>query len=173
MTPDDPPPPGLVDRAYSVGGHATDAAPPTAALPDRRGLIRALGIVQIVFGGLCVLLTGGIVLALKTPASAIVYAAAATNLLVTGIGSVRLLRAARRATIISAAIWLAFVGIGLVATAYVLVAQRGFGATGRPLAMGLLFASVAALFVLALPVVLIVAYTRPSVRATFERPQAS
>jgi len=173
MTPDDPPPTGLVDRAYSVGGHATDGAAPAAALPDRTGLIRALGIVQIVFGGLCVLLTGGIVFVLKTPVSAIVYAAAATNLLVTGIGSVRLRRSARRATIISAAIWLVFVGIGLVATAYVLISQRGFGATGRPLAMGLAFAAMAALFVLALPVVLIVAYTRPSVRATFEGRQAS
>ena len=170
MAPEDPPP-GLVDRAYSVGGHATDGAPVPAPLPDRTGLIRGLGIVQIVVGGLCVLLTAAIVLALKTPASAIVYAAAASNLLWTGIGSVRLRRSARRATIISASIWLAFVGLGVLGSVYVLASQRGFGAKGMPLAVALVFAAVMAAFVLALPIVLIVAYTRPSVRATFERRQ--
>ena len=94
------------------------------------------------------------------------------NLLATGIGSVRLAPSARRATIISAAIWLVFVGIGLVAFIYGVV-LGGFSFGGRSLAIGLALVAVMALLLVGLPVVLIVAYTRPSVRATFERRQAS
>ena len=45
------PPDSLVDRAYVVGGHATDAAAVSGVLPNRRGVIVALGIIQIVIGG--------------------------------------------------------------------------------------------------------------------------
>jgi hypothetical protein len=167
------PPTGLVDRAYSVGGHATDTAAVSGDLPDRRGLIRALGIIQIVVGGICALMTAGMVFALNVHAGSIAYGVATVNLMATGIGSVRLIRSARRATIISAAIWLVLVGISLVAFFYMVVVQRGFGFDGRPLAMGLVFAGLMALFLVGLPVVLIAVYTRPSVRATFERNQAS
>ena len=58
--PGDPPPGELVDRAYDVGAFATagvEAAAPDAPLPERRGLIRALGIILIVFGAICALMT--------------------------------------------------------------------------------------------------------------------
>lgn len=172
MTPGEPPP-GLVDRAYSVGGHATDpVAPSGGELPDRTGLIRGLGIVQIVIGGICALMTLGLMLTLKTP-GAILYGIAAVNLLATGIGSVRIAPSARRATIISSAIWMAIVGIGLVSFVYMLLAGRGLGVSGRPLAFGLVASAVMALFFLGLPITLVSAFTRPSVRATFERRRQS
>lgn len=166
------PPTELVDRAYSVGGHATDPAASMAALPDRRGLILALGIVQIVCGGLCLLATVGMVLALKAQPAAIFYAVATANLLATGIGSIRRARWARRATIISSAIWLVFVGIGVVASTYILVSQGGSGFGAGPLVLGLVTATVVAVFLLGLPITLLIVFTRPSVRATFERGQA-
>jgi len=166
------PPTGLVDRAYSVGGHATDAAPPQAALPDRRGLILALGIMQVVCGGICALATVGMLIAKQALPTTIFYGVATANLLTTGIGAVGRARWARQATIISAEIWLAFLGLGAVAFAYILVAQRGLGFSGLPVAMGIAVAAVVALLLLGLPIVLLVAYTRPSVRATFERRQA-
>ena len=97
---------------------------------------------------------------------------ATVNLLATGIGSAMLARSARRATIVSATVWLVFVAIGLVAFVYMTAAGRGYDFSGRSLARGLGFASVMA-FIVSLPIVLIVGYTRPSVRATFERDQAS
>ena len=170
MAPEDRPS-GLVDRAYSVGGHATDAGAPSPALPDRTGLIRAMGIVQIVFGGICVLMTAGMLVTAKAQAGAVTYGIAAINLLTTGIGSARIARSARRATIISAAIWLVFVGIGLVAFIYMAVTRRGFGASGRPLMFGLVAVGVLMVFLIGLPIMLLAVYTRPSVRATFERRQ--
>jgi len=53
------------------------------------------------------------------------------------------------------------------------VVLGGFGFGGRSPAIGLALVAVMALFLVGLPVVLIAVYTRPSVRATFERNQAS
>ena len=167
------PPTELVDRAYSVGGHATDAAAVSGDVRDRRGVIVALGIIQIVFGAICTLMTGGMLVGAGAMPASILYGVAALNLLATGIGSVRLVPAARRATLISATIWLVFAGIGLVAFIYIAVVGRGFGVSGRPLMMGLAAVAVMSVFLVGLPVVLIAVYTRPSVRATFERNQAS
>jgi hypothetical protein len=167
------PPDSFVDRAYVVGGHATDAAAVSGALPNRRGVIVALGIIQIVIGGICALMTAGMLVTAKAKPGAILYGAAALNLLATGIGSVRLARSARQATIISATIWLVFAGLGLVSFIYMVVVGRGVGLSGRPLMMSLVAAAVMSLFLVGLPVVLIAVYTRPSVRATFERRQVS
>jgi len=169
MTSGDPPT-GLVDRAYSVGGHATDpVAPSGGELPDRSGLIRAMGIVQIVLGGICALVTAASLVVAKAQPGGITYGIAAVNLLTTGVGSVRIRPWARRATVISAAIWLVFAGIAAVAFAYMMVAKRGFGASGPPLVMALVVVAVFALLFLGLPIMLIAVFTRPAVRATFER----
>lgn len=179
--PSDPPPGELVDRAYDVGAFATagvEAAAPDAPLPERRGLIRALGIILIVFGAICALMTVVMVFVMarmlsKQPAmmlAGLVYAIPAANLLVMGIGSVRIARWARRGTLISAGIWLPFM---LLAVAGMLIAPgRTFPtARGEALILGIVMVPTA-LFVLGLPITLLVAFTRPSVRATFERRQA-
>lgn len=165
------PPDSLVDRAYVVGGHATDAAAVSGVLPNRRGVIVALGIIQIVIGGFCALMTAGMLVAPSANLGTILCGVAGLNLLATGIGSVRLAPSARRATIISAAIWFVLVGIGLAAFIYMTVMGRG-SFSERSLAGALGFVT-GILLLVALPVVLLVVYTRPSVRATFERNQAS
>jgi len=50
-----------------------------------------------------------------------------------------------------------------------MVAKRGFGASGPPLVMALVVVAVFALLFLGLPIMLIAVFTRPAVRATFER----
>ena len=88
------------------------------------------------------------------------------NLLVTGIGSVRIARWARRATLISAGIWLTLM---LFAAAF-LLGSGDPGLLGRgETAMVAVIVVPVLLVALALPIVLLVVYTRPSVRATFER----
>jgi hypothetical protein len=169
-------PAGLVDRAYDVGAFATGAlATSGAALPDRRGLIRALGIVQIVLGGLCALVAafGMVTMALSAairgqPTSmlaAFVYAVPAINLLVTGIGSVRLTPSARRATLISAILWLPLILLGVVGF---LVVQGGPFARGGERVMLTVILVPMLLILVGLPITLIAVYTRPSVRQTFE-----
>ena len=166
MTPSDPPT-GMVDRAYSVGGHATDPTAPSGELPDRTALIRALGIVQIVLGGICVLPTLGMAATMKAQPGVLIYGIAAANLLTTGIGSVRIRPWARRATLISSAIWLGIVGVGLVVLIGKLVTHRGLDLGRQPIIA--VTAVVMAIFFLGLPITLISAFTRPSVRATFGR----
>ena len=165
----------LVDRAYQVGASAVadPAAADPVAPPDRRGAIRALGIIQIVLGGLTGLLAAGVfVLAAVGPnhmaaLAGVAYAVPAVNLLVTGIGSVKLARWARRATLISAGVWL---GLMLLAIAAQLIVRKGgFGMGRGETALVTVIMLPVLLVVLALPIVLIVVYTRPSVRATFER----
>jgi hypothetical protein len=158
-------PSDLVDRAYRVGdaAAATPAAPP---IGDGRGLIRALGIVQIVLGGLCclgLLIVVAVALyagTVRLLAGALIYGVPAANLLATGIGSVRIAPWARLATLISAFLWLGLVG--LAGAALVL---RPSGGNGYERFMQGAFLVVA----LALAVLLIAVYTRPSVRAAFER----
>jgi hypothetical protein len=165
----------VVNRAYEVGASAIAAA----ALPvagHRRGAILAMGIIQIVFGSLCgVVAVVGAFTARTTGGGAMVIAAVyclpAANLLITGIGSVKVARWARRATLISAGIWL---GFGSIVTAGVLImAFTGrFGASrGGSGVLGFALAPMLLIW-LALPIVLIVLYTRPAVRATFERRSA-
>jgi|KBSMisStandDraft_5_1062788.scaffolds.fasta_scaffold196740_3 FtsH-binding integral membrane protein len=163
----------LVDRAYQAGAHSGDALAP-AAWPDRRGVIRALGIVQIVFGGLSGLVflfaIGTIVLARQPSliAPGTVYILPAVNLLVTGIGSVRIARWAHLATLISSAVWLGLMLLGVLGIAFLI--RKGAFAMGGGEAVMLGFIVVPiALVVLGLPIVLLIVYTRPSVRATFER----
>lgn len=156
----------IVDRAYQVGDSATAA---TVPLADRRGLIRGLGIVQIVLGILCcagfMMMFGLAAQDAATPLSVLlIYGIPAANLLLTGIGSVKLARWSRRATLISAALWL-----GLI----VLVEGRSLSLGFRGMTYEMWLTSGILLAGLALAIVLIVAYTRPSVRATFERGQTS
>jgi hypothetical protein len=158
-------PSDLFDRAYRVGDAAV-ATPPTPPVGDGRGLIRALGIVQIVLGGLSclgLLVVVGVALYAGTVpllAGGLIYGAPAANLLSTGIGSVRLAPWARLATLISAFLWL-----GLIALAAAALILRPSGGNGYERFMSGAFLFVA----LALSLVLIVVYTRPSVRAAFER----
>jgi hypothetical protein len=148
----------LVDRAYAVGAFAT-ASP--SVLPDRRGVIRRFGIVQITLGIMSGLVAVLILLAVdadrKVLLFTLMYAAAAANLLWTGLGSTSLASWAPRATVISASIWLGFV---LLAVAVQLI--RG------PLRVNMIKVP---LYVgaVAFAIVLIIVYTRSSVRATFER----
>ena len=156
----------LVDRAYQVGDSATAETAPAA---NRRRLIRGLGIVQIVLG---IIFCAGFMIMFglaaqdaATPlAVLLVYGIPAANLLLTGIGSVKLARWSRRATLISAALWL-----GLI----VLVEARSLSLGFRGMTYEMWLTSGILLAGLALAIVLIVAYTRPSVRATFERGQTS
>jgi len=154
-----------IDRAYRVGDAALEAPPPA----DRRRLIRALGTVQIVFGvlsgltGLAMAAVG--IAAVGSPLSFAVLLpiASAANLLLTGIGSVRLARWARRATLISAFVWVA------------LIAGRTIQTFARFAGMPYerVMAGVIGLVMVTFGITLIAMYTRPSVRATFERAQAS
>jgi len=159
-------PSDLVDRAYRVGNAATAETAPAA---NRRALIRALGIIQIVLGTLC---SAGFMMMFglgssdaSVPAPVLlIYGIPAANLLLTGIASVKLATWARWTTLISAIIWLALIG-------FVLARSVWLGFRGMTYEMwltsGVLLAGAA------LAIALIVAYTRPSVRATFERRQLS
>jgi len=169
------PPNDLVDRAYQVGASAvaSPAEADAAATVDRRGVILALGVIQILLGGLAGIVAAGALVGMMSVSQgrvrilpALGYVAPVVNLLVTGIGSVSRARWARRATLISAGIWLTLM---LFAAAVLL----GTGDTGllrrKETAMVAWFVVPVLLVVLALPIVLLVVYTRPSVRATFER----
>jgi len=165
----------LVDRAYQVGASAvaTPDAAAAAATVDRRGTLRALGTIQIVLGGLTGLTAVGILAAAATRTDGMVMGPGlvcvvpAVNLLLTGIGSVRIARWSRRATLISAGIWL---GLMLLAVASMFIDGR-FG-MGRESAVVTAIMLPPMLVALALPIVLLAVYTRPSVRATFERQAA-
>jgi hypothetical protein len=167
-------PDDLVDRAYQVGASAVAEAAganPAAAV-DRRGAIRALGIIQIVLGGVAgFIATAGFVMMaigqkrMAMAAPGLAYLVPAVNLLVTGIGSVKIARWARRATLISAGIWL---GLVLLAAASMLV-MGGAGMGRKEAALAAVIMVPVFVVFLALPIVLLVVYTRPSVRATFER----
>jgi hypothetical protein len=158
----------LVDRAYRVG-EAAVAPVAAAAGGDRTVMIRVLGIIQIVFGGLCAVAAAGALVAVSriahgaAMAAGLVYAIPAANLLTTGIGSVRIARWARRATLISAVVWLALIGIAGGAVTFGHVGGMGYELV---LVDGLLAIA------LAFAVLLVVFYTRPGVRATFEGRQA-
>lgn len=162
-----------VDRAYQVGAFAVadPAAADPAAAPDRRGTIRALGIIQIVLGGITGLLAVGMVVAMAIGPkrmgmfAGLAYLVPAVNLLVTGIGSVKIARWARRATLISAGIWL---GLMLLSVTSMLI-LGGFGMGRGEAALVTVIMVPVLLVVLAFPIVLLVVYTRPSVRATFAR----
>jgi hypothetical protein len=160
----------LLDRAYGVGDHAVASPPPTA---NRRGAILALGIILIVIGGLFAVGTIATVVMAATTSrplmafAGLIYGIPTANLLLCGIGSVRIAPWARRATIISAAVWLGLVVI-LFVLAGIAAGVGGFGMGRGEAAMAGVFMVPVFLLWLALPIVLIVVYTRPSVRATFE-----
>jgi hypothetical protein len=136
-------------------------------LPDRRGLILALGIVQIVLGALCGLLMLAVVvferISVEFGTMLLGYAVPTLNLLLMGIGSVRIQSWARRATLISAFFWLGLLAIAGGA----LMSGQIVGNSYERFMVGAVL-----ILALALAVALIVAYTRPSVRATFERRRA-
>jgi hypothetical protein len=168
VVPDGERPNELVDRAYQVGGAALAAAPAPAG--ERRTAIRAVGIVQIVLGGLCGLLA--LLLAAtverRNDGSAIACAVPAINLLVAGIGVVKLASWGRRATLISAIVWLVLLaGFGAIV---LLGPDSGPGDTSWE------EAKVGAVPMLvgwaAMPILLIVFFTRRRVRAAFQRPAA-
>jgi hypothetical protein len=162
----------LVERAYDVGAFAV-ANPAAAATVDRRGVILALGVIQIVLGGLAGIVAAGALVGMMSVSQgrvrilpALGYVAPVVNLLVTGIGSVSNARWARRATLISAGIWLTL----MLFAATFLLGSGDSGLLGREEAAPFAAMVVPVLLVaLALPIVLLVVYTRPSVRATFER----
>jgi len=162
----------LLDRAYGVGTHAMAAPPPVEA--NRRGLILAMGIVQIVLGAITAMMSAGTIVVAATQNQAplvlagLIYAIPTGNLLVTGIGSVRIARWARFATIVSAAVWLGLVLFGIAGFLVGLARTGGGLGKGQAAMVGGIMA-VFFLFWIALPVTLLIVYTRPSVRATFER----
>jgi len=90
---------------------------------DRSGMLLALGIIQIVLGGLAALLSLlGLAMGLMAPMRAhpigslvpmLIYSVPAANLLATGIGTVAFRAWARPATLISSGIWLAIAAVGL------------------------------------------------------------
>jgi hypothetical protein len=160
----------LLDRAYGVGDHAL-ASPPAPA--NRRGAILAMGIILIVIGAIFSVATIATVIMAATTSRApmmlagLIYGIPTANLLLCGIGSVRIAPWARRATIVSAGVWLGLVVIILVVLA-ITAGVGGFGmGHGEAAMVGVIMVPVFLLW-LALPIVLIVVYTRPSVRATFE-----
>jgi hypothetical protein len=171
----------LIDRAYQAGALATSAATDAQPMPDRRGAIRALGIIMIVLGGISGLLALFMMVVtsisrgrhpLAAAFGALIYGIPAANLLVTGIGSVRIAPWARRATLISAAIWLGL--MMLVVVARLATGGPGAFAIGRgEMVLLAIIGLPVLLVVVALPIVLLIVYTRPSVRATFERRGAS
>ena len=129
-----------------------------------------LGIIQIVLGGLTGLMAAVMLAAMVVGPKHMgmlggVYLVPAVNLLFTGIGSVKIALWARRATLISAGIWLVLMLLAVAS----LVIKGGPGMGGREAAMATVIMVPVFLLMLALPVVLLVVYTRPSVRATFER----
>ena len=160
----------LLDRAYGVGDHALASPPATA---NRRGAILAMGIILIVIGAIFAVVTlGTVIMAASTSRplmafAGLIYGIPTANLLLCGIGSVRIASWARRATIVSAAVWLGLVVIILVILA-ITAGVGGFGMGSGEAAMVGVIMVPAFLLWLALPIVLIVVYTRPSVRATFE-----
>jgi hypothetical protein len=162
-------PNALLNKAYDAGRSAT--ADPQAGT-DRRGTIRTLGIIQIVFGGLCVLVAlAGIGLAAKAhapPVASIFYGLAAANLLTTGIGSLRIAPWARRATLISAWIWLCIMVLGVAAMVFGFLLSRSMSMGRGELTMAAVVAVPFLVLALGLPILLIVQFTRPAVRATFE-----
>lgn len=170
------PPNDLVDRAYQVSASAvaTPDAAAAAATVDRRGVILALGIIQLLLGGLAGIMAAGALIGMMAVSQgrvrilpALGYVAPVVNLLVTGIGSVSRARWARRATLISAGIWLTLI---LFAAAF-LFGKGDPGLLGsEQAAMVTWIVAPMLLVALALPIVLLAVYTRPSVRATFERP---
>jgi hypothetical protein len=129
-----------------------------------------MGIIQIVLGGLCsvpVLFVLVLSAAGRTRGPALValgYAVPAANLLLTGIGSVRIAGWARVATLISAFVWM---GLMLMALGGLVLLHGQAQGNGYEQVMAVALAVVGAAFA----VVLIVVYTRPSVRATFARRQ--
>jgi hypothetical protein len=157
-------------------------SPQEPATRSRSGAVIALGVIQIILGGLCAL---GVLVALVMSskmsgrgaggqgAAALFYFVAAANLLVTGIGSVMFARWARLATIISAAVWLALGVLALVAFLFVAMSSpRRFG-MGKSEGMMLMVVGVPLVLILVgLPLTLLIVYTRPNVKATFERRNA-
>ena len=162
----------LIDRAYGVGEHAVTAAPAAPAIVNRRGAILALGVTLIVIGGFFGLMTvGAIVMGMgasptKGPVALVglIYAIPTANLLLCGIGSVRIAPWARRATIISAGLWL---GLGLIVLLGMAFAIGIKGLGNETAIVGVVMVPMFLIW-LGMPVTLIVVYTRPSVRATFE-----
>jgi uncharacterized membrane protein YidH (DUF202 family) len=158
----------LVDRAYQVGDTALAAAPEPAG--DPRAAILALAVVQIVLGGLFALLA--LVMTADTEnrdySAAIGFSVPAINLLATGIGGTVRARWARRATVISAIVWLALLALFGLA---VLVAGAS-PPDDTSWEEGKAFAIPVLVGWAVLPIVLIVFFTRPRVRAAFQRPAA-
>ena len=135
-------------------------------------MILALGIILIVLGGLAGIMAAGYLVGLAVSPgpmrtlNGLAALAPVANLLWTGIGSVRIARWAWRATLISAGIWLTLM---LFAAAVVLgTGDTGLLGRGETAMVAVIMVPVL-LVVLALPIVLLAVYTRPSVRATFER----
>jgi hypothetical protein len=165
-------PNGSVERTYDVGNYAT-AEQVAPAVVDRGGAIRALGIVQVVLGGLLSLLVLFVIVSAvvssKPPVlvAGAVYALPAANLLAMGIGSLKLAPWARLGTLISAGVWL---GLGLMAAVGLLVASRlQLGMSRHETALaGVVIVPIMLIWV-ALPIVLIIVYTRPRARAAFAR----
>ncbi len=145
-------------------------------------MLLSLGIVQIVLGGLAAFFAIAGAASMWFMAShgtareglpgwlvllpMLTYAVPAANLLATGIGTVRFRRWARLATIVSAGVWLS-VG-GLIVVSFLLaLAFAPRGSVGGA-EVGL-WTAIAAVPMIGLPITLLVLYTRPGVRATFER----
>jgi hypothetical protein len=142
------------------------------------GAVYALGVIQIVLGGfaaLCVLFGVFSALTLSSRAGVnsfvmvlpfLSYVLPATNLLVTGIGSVRFRPWARLATIISAGIW---GGIGVMAIFGTFAFRFLSRASSEPmpLAATLVLVIFMGLFFVAFPILLITLYSTASARAAF------
>ena len=161
----------------------SDAPLPPRPNQDSRSTLKAIGIVQIVLGGLW-LLAGltqigvmGSILALtpNLPRGAaapmvaggmVVYGLGGGVLLALGLGTVRIRPWARLFGIVSSSLVLVLGAIGTLAMAGAIAMPHGPG-KAELMIMAFGFGFFFLLFV-ALPVLFIVVYTRPAVRATFE-----
>lgn len=158
---------------------------PAAGVPlrDRSRALIGWGWVLIVSGALCAMLVGLMALSLVAslaapnptmPAgplviNAVLYLAIAALLVTLGVGSIRARRWARTLTLIVAWVWLSMGVLMLVSIFFLLPAMVPPGSVPGAMTCVLVGMSLAiALFLIALPLLLILFYRRDDVRRTLE-----
>lgn len=168
----------------SSTSHAPSAPP---ALRDRSGWLLFFGIVELLIGGVCLLLVAGSFLVMtgfdagaagaKPPAlglwlNILIYLGAGSFLVTMGIGTMRAKRWARALMLLTS--WPAFLAflLGGIAMAMLMPSflETLPQAPGQPDVRGLVkwVLSLVFLFLTIVPLAFIVFYSRPAVRATFE-----
>jgi hypothetical protein len=175
-----------------LDGSNLSALPTAPEPPDRSGWLTFFGIVQIVLGLMAFamallivasrILVGRMSTAPPLPAryllqSLLQYVAIGVFLIILGIGSVRMRRWARALTVVAAWFWLIFGAITTVVMAVVLPRTLRAQAATAPqpmpesvlLVMSFFMIAIMCVLMVAVPLVFALFYSRPSVKATFER----